>query len=389
MDSLQDQLDFLRAAFITIMWIILVLGPLLGGLWTGYYMITLRMRRQERARFLLDVLEIGLKQGHRIEEIIIAISDKREESLGVHFHLLAYYLKDGVPLGEALKKVPQLLPPQMLAMLTAGIRLGDFAKVLPACRKLSNDAVSHTRGAINYLVLIAFIGFPINLLIVSTLQIWVLPQFMSVCEGMGISIPSGLVFLTEYKGVVMMLQFLLFLIVWTVSLVYIEGPRLLPGLEKLLAPMSHSLIYSLPWRRKRLQRDFATMLAILVDSGMPEQEALILAADCTANSIFRKRAQHAVAGLQRGLKLTQAVELVDDSGEFRWRLAHAMHTPGAFLVAIGGWNESLDAKAFQQEQAVAQTFTTAIVLLNGVLVGFIVVSVFSVLVSLINGALLW
>jgi hypothetical protein len=81
--------------------------------------------------------------------------------------------------------------------------------------------------------------------------------------------------------------------------------------------------------------------------------------------------------------------MVDDSGEFHWRLTNALHTHSGFFKAIAGWNESLDAKAFQQEQATAQTVTTGIVLINGVIVGFIVVSIFSVLISLINAALLW
>ena len=49
-----------------------------------------------------------------------------------------------------------------------------------------------------------------------------------------------------------------------------------------------------------MQRDFSTMLAILLDSGVPEPEAVTLAADCTANRVFRQRAARAVEGLQAG-----------------------------------------------------------------------------------------
>jgi type II secretory pathway component PulF len=131
------------------------------------------------------------------------------------------------------------------------------------------------------------------------------------------------------------------------------------------------------------------MLAVLIDAGMPEPEAVTVAADCTANGIFRRRAQLAVAGLQQGMKLTDAVPMVDDSGEFRWRLTQAMHAHAGFLKAIAGWNASLDAKAFEQEQATAHAVTTGILLLNGALVGFIVVSAFSLLISIINAGVLW
>ena len=57
-----------------------------------------------------------------------------------------------------------------------------------------------------------------------------------------------------------------------------------------------------------MQRDFSTMLAILLDSGVPEPEAVALAADGTANTVFRRRAARAVESLRQGVNLTQAVQ---------------------------------------------------------------------------------
>jgi type II secretory pathway component PulF len=131
------------------------------------------------------------------------------------------------------------------------------------------------------------------------------------------------------------------------------------------------------------------MLAILLDSGMPEPEAVTLAADCTANGMFQARAARAVEGLKRGQKLTETVQTMDDTGEFRWRLTNACHAHGGFLKTLTGWHQSLDAKAFQQEQAAAHVITTALVLFNGVFVGSIVISVFMMLVSIINAGVLW
>jgi type II secretory pathway component PulF len=41
---------------------------------------------------------------------------------------------------------------------------------------------------------------------------------------------------------------------------------------------------------KKLQRTFSAMLAVLLDGGVPEAEAVRLAGDCTANEICRRRA---------------------------------------------------------------------------------------------------
>jgi hypothetical protein len=60
-----------------------------------------------------------------------------------------------------------------------------------------------------------------------------------------------------------------------------------------------------------------------------------------------------------------------------------------FRVAVGGWLESLEARAFRMEQAVAQMVTTGLVLMNGVMVGLMVLATFEVLIRILNEGVLW
>jgi hypothetical protein len=89
------------------------------------------------------------------------------------------------------------------------------------------------------------------------------------------------------------------------------------------------------------------------------------------------------------MQLTEAVARVDDSGEFRWRLKNAVHSRAGFLAALAGWHETLDAKAFQQEQAAAHVITTAVVFVKGLFVGLIAVSIFQFLIAILNESFLW
>jgi hypothetical protein len=73
---------------------------------------------------------------------------------------------------------------------------------------------------------------------------------------------------------------------------------------------------------------FSTLLAILLDARVPESDAVSLAADCAANRAFKRRAETVITNLQQGQRLTEAVQAVDDSGEFRWRLTNAVHAEG-------------------------------------------------------------
>src|SRR5262249_17850716 len=140
---------------------------------------------------------------------------------------------------------------------------------------------------------------------------------------------------------------------------------------------------------KRMQRDFSAMLAVLLDAGVPEDRALLLAAESTANQIFVHRAARAVTQLRQGVTLTETMRQFDDTGEFRWRLTNAVQSGRNFFTPLSGWLETLDAKAFQQEQATAQLITTALVLYNGVMVSFFAVFVFRCITVIIEEGILW
>lgn len=386
---MDDDLYIFKVILGAILWLLLWLAPLCGLLFAGYACFSLPLKRKERARFFLDLLDTALKEGRGVENVFISISETRDCSMGVRFHLFAAYLETGLRFSEALDKVPRLLPPQIARMLKVGAQMGDIRKVLPACRQLLKDAESQTQGAINYLVLLAFAITPMGIVIFGALETFVMPTFLAVAKEMGGQNPRGIIFLVEHKSLLISLQILLLMSVWLVAFCYIGGPRLTAWTKSGAAGMIDRLFYSLPWRRKRMERDFSAMLAVLLDSGVPEAEALRLAAGCTANGVFQKKTTLAVAALERGITLPEAVQNLDHSGEFGWRLSHAMRTRGGFMQAILGWNEALDAKAFQQEQATAQTASTGLLLANALLVGFLVISVFGVLISIIEGGLLW
>jgi len=355
-----------------------------GLLWLTHFCLTLPMRRAERARMFLDLIESTLKQGRPLEETLISLAQSRDLSMGVKFHVLAAWLETGLRLEAALDRVPRFLPPQVTAMLRAGRQLGDLTKVLPASRKIVSDATSQTRGAVNYLLLFTFIISPVGLWVYWMLNVFVMPKFKEVFAGMGIAIGPLMVFVFQNITAIILLQAAVLLAVWFMVFLFVGGPRItgwFPGLEH--------WHYRLPWRRRRMQRNFSHILALLLDGGVPEAEAVKLAATCSANTVFRHRADRAVSALGQGMSLPEAVQAMDDSGEFRWRLRNAAASHGGFLRALAGWHESLDARAFQLEQAATHTLTTALVIWSGLFVALITVSVFMVFTSLINAAVLW
>ena len=389
-----EQLQSLEgtAGAIILFGLYLLLGflPAAGVTYVIYFLLTLPLRRNERVRFFLDLLERGLKEGHAPEQTIVQASATHDRALGVRFHLLAAYLEQGMRLSEALERVPRLLPAQLRATLKIGERIGDFSKVLAVGRRLVQDGVSQTRGAQNYLILLAFAVTPAMLLVPLVLRLKVLPSYQMVFAGMLQGpLPAFTRLIFAGTPLITVMQLVILGFIWLLAIFYLGGPRLHSWLSLAVPGGADWVLWRLPWRRKRLERDFSAVLAALLDAQVPEPEAVRLAGESTANDIVRDRADKICALLRQGVKLPEAIRLIDGGGELQWRLSNALRSGRGFLPALAGWHEALDAKAFQEEQTAAQLTTTGLVLLNGVLVASIVIAVFLALVQLLNEAILW
>ena len=272
MVDIDDSLGILRMIFGIVLWLVFWLAPVVGFFWLAYYFLGLPLRRQERARLLLGLVESGLSDGKSVERTVIEVSDTLDSTLGERFHHLADHFKLGFSLREALERVPQMLPPQMVAMLVAGQELGDIQKVIAACRQLLGDANSHLQSAVNYLMVMAFAVTPATSIMLAVIAINVLPQFRAVAADFTIPRQTALEFFMNYHWLVIGLQFSLVLGIWCCAAFYIGGPHLTAWTNRLLGARVGSFQYLLPWRRLRMQRDFATMLGLLLDAGMPEPE---------------------------------------------------------------------------------------------------------------------
>jgi type II secretory pathway component PulF len=266
-------------------------------------------------------------------------------------------------------------------MLKVGQTLGDFSRVLPACRLLLRDGTSQTRALINYQVAFGLILNPLMLVLLPMIFAVVLPVFKDVAIGMGLQIEPDSVYnrLPVMIPILFLVQMALLLGCYAFAVFVLGGTRFVSWLQAGMGPLrdwGDWLFLRVPWRRKRLQRDFSAMLALLLDAGVPKERALRLAAFSTANHIFMQRAEQAAERLRLGATLTEAVQLLDDTGEFRWRLINGAHGPRGFFYALQGWQASLDAKAFQLEQAAAHALSTSLVLINAVTVALVAAGVF-------------
>jgi type II secretory pathway component PulF len=215
----------------------------------------------------------------------------------------------------------------------------------------------------------------------SILAIWIFPKLNMVALDM---LPDGSAWLPTLFETSMM-------IAWVIGglwmlLVFGNGLEVL--LRRLHSSLPDAVDFLLPWRRKRMLRDFSMMLALLLDAGLPETKAVDLAAGCAANEKFRAQASRARRELENGVKLTDAVRVFGHTNEFVWRLRNAAVPSSGFVAALAGWHETLAAKAFQQQQTASQLVTTGFVFLNGLMVGSVALGLFQLLIAILEESVL-
>ena len=380
-------LDNQLVVFIGVLALLIYLGVSLGFIYTAYYLLTLPLRRAERARVFLDIVERGIINGQAPAATIVQVAGTDDRLLGCHWKSLAAEIRGGKSLAAALEKTPRLLSPQLIAMFRIGERTGNPGAILPAARALLSDALSQTRGAMNYVILLTLTMSPVIIALLLILRVKVVPTLKAVFS-MDHEMPAFTRFVFEHQTEILVLQSLALGLLWLLMTVYAAGPHL-RRLFRRWPMILDSLALRLPWRRKRLQRDFSFLLSILLDAGVPESEAVRLAGEATANKAFDKLSLGIVRGLERGQSLPEAVQELDDAGELRWRLTNAAYGKAGFQAALAGWHEHLDARAFQLEQSAAQILSTVLVLYNGILVGGFTSATFLGLISLIDLAVLW
>ena len=354
-----------------------------------YFTLRAPLRRQGQACLFLDLLESGIREGHSPEQIVVEIADSGDHTLGRRFQKLAEYLRDGLRLGEALARVPGFLPSRVVAMLQTGEHANTFPAILAACRKTLTTGASRSLKLVNYIIILFVVLSPPALVTPSFIALVILPRFREIAEDFGATFPPVFGFFYEHRFLVIRAQVVMLLMVCVVCAMYGRRTWLLRWLDPIVKPIADRLIWKLPWRRKQLLRDFSAMLAILLDAHLPESNAVLLAASSTDNDVFIQRGDAILRKLQQGTPLTDAMAVLDDGGEFRWRLTNAIHGQNGFQAALAGWHEALDAKAFQQEQAVSQIVSTVLVILNGAFVGLVAVGVFQVLTSIVWKLSLW
>jgi hypothetical protein len=382
--AFSDPIELSVAVVLTLVALI----PIAAATWVVAWLATLPARRRDRARQFLFLLELAQESGRSPESVLIEASLTLDRSLPARLHLLASHLMDGARLENALEQVPSLLPPEVQSMIQTGLTQGQLPAILPAARRAVEEPDTPATN-------VGLVGQLIYLVPSLVFSAWmsvflahvILPKFRQIIadilEGDGaIRMPAAVEWVFDHS---LGFSLFLFLLVGLLA-VGLFGRTAGPRLRLLLLDR---IRLRLPWHRLRAQRDFASMLAVQLDAGTPEIEAVRNAAAATGNAHIRDRAESVAGLLVAGTPLPEAIHPIDSHSAFTWRLRNGLQRPGAVTASIAGWIDTLHERARRMEVAAAQTFGIGLLVLNAAAVSCVVITLFSCLILITEKALLW
>jgi hypothetical protein len=356
------------------------IGVACAGLWVVYWLATLPWRRAERCRLFLDVLGLGLADGKSPEHAIVEACATRDRAIPVRMHLVAACIERGNGLAAALGSARGFLPADVQGTLEWGARNGRLADAVALLREGGAARPNATRGGM--VVVGTMLLWPgSTALVFLTIRTVIFPKFRQIAADFGVDPFAGMAGWVFEWGWLLAAGVLALKLLWYVLAFGRTGGHWLGR----FLPLDW-LGRWLPWRRQRLQRRFAQLLALGLDLGVAEDEALVAAGAGTGDDAWRCRALDGAAALRSGIPLDEAVAAVDRTPEFRWRLGLALQRARRTMDSLKGWLDDLESRADRNETLAAQSFLVFSVLSNAALVALTAVSVYAALTAMIEGA---
>lgn len=339
-----------------------------------------RVSTKEILNFTVDLgslLSAGLPLDKALT-VLISVAEK--ENFKKVIREILKSVEGGSYLSDALAKFPQIFSEFYVSM----IRAGEAGGVLEDVLERLGDALETTQDLTDYIK--SAMVYPIFLLFVLggsiiILMTFVIPKFSMIFEDLGSAIPWStqmlLAFSEVFKGY-WWAMLLFFGVVYFSFLQYIRTPsgRIRFDKFKLVSPLIGDLVKKIEVAR------FSRTLGTLANSGVPILEALDLVNDIVGNKIIADSMGSVYERVKKGERISSPLSEI----EYFPPLAVQMITVGE---ETGRLDEMLLRVADNYEKAVKDKvkglismLEPAMILVMGLVVGFIVVSMLMAIFSM-------
>ncbi|MBX3442364.1 MAG: type II secretion system F family protein [Planctomyces sp.] len=291
-------------------------------------------------------------------------------------------VESGNTLSEAMAKAPKAFDNLYVNMVKAGEAGGALEVILQRLAEFKEKAQSLKRkvqGAMVYPVAVITVATGI----VGFIMYWIIPKFKDIFNDFGVELPA----ITEW---------LIFASDWVVNYWYLIPaiPISLVLLLKIIrknrtgAYVIDRIALKIPIMGQIISKSTVARtsrtLGTLISSGVPILEALTIARDTAGNEVFRKAFEHIHSAIREGESMAvplKETRIVDDMVV---NMVDVGEETGALDNMLYKVADVYDEEVSMLVESLVNLLEPLMVVVLGLIVGFIVIALFMPLVKLLN-----
>ncbi|MDA0591063.1 MAG: type II secretion system F family protein [Planctomycetota bacterium] len=291
-------------------------------------------------------------------------------------------IESGSTLSEAMAKQPKAFDELYVNMVRAGEAGGALELILQRLADFKERAQSLKRkvqGAMIYPVVVVMVAT----LIVGFIMVYIIPKFKAIFEGFGTELPkitevlistSDFVAAYWFLGPVLPIAFVLMIRIikknktgeYIVDMIMLK----IPVLGKIIQKSTTA----------RIMRTLGTLIA----SGVPILEAITIARDTSGNAVFKRAFDNIYAAIREGESIAvplKEARIVDD---LVVNMVDVGEETGALDNMMYKVADVYDEEVAVLVDAMIKLLEPLLVVVLGLVVGFIVIALFMPLIKLLN-----
>jgi type IV pilus assembly protein PilC len=291
-------------------------------------------------------------------------------------------IESGATLSEAMAKQPKAFDNLYVNMVKAGEAGGALEVILQRLAEFKERAQSLKRkvqGAMIYPAAVIFVATAI----VGFIMYWIIPKFKKIFEDFGTELPAITVWLINASDAVVNYWYL--------------GPTIPFGIWLMIKIIKKNKtgaficdwialkipVLGMIFRKAVIARTTRT-LGTLISSGVPILEALAITRDTAGNAVFVRAFDHVIAAIREGESMYIPLKETRQVDDITVSMVEIGEETGALDNMLYKVADVTDEEVSVLVEGLVNLLEPLMVVVLGLIVGFIVIALFMPLIKLLN-----
>ena len=293
------------------------------------------------------------------------------------------HVEKGGSLSDSLRLNPDVFPPIMINMVSAGESSGSMET---AFERLSvhfekDDALKgKIKGALTYPIMVLLVA----VLVIIVVMIAVIPNFVDMFADMGVQLPLATRLMMAGSDFILHKGYILIIVIGAVVF-GIKVFKATPAGELFFAKITVSMPIFKELTIKSNSANFARTLSTLMGAGIPMLDAIEQVAKMMSNKIFRDGLMDAKTQVAKGLPLSKPLKDMEVFPTMLVQMVKIGEETGNIEDMMDKISELYDREVDLATESLTQAMEPITMVIMACIVGCIVAAVYGPILSMYDG----